>query len=236
MDNELHEDICFELDLDPLTEDGFLSAMKRFIFFDQSALDEIRAALSEVRTEYDRQRLLRAIDGFLDEARKMKKSGFFGDALSGMFTALMAGWAGSAIGWAVGMSRKVTAPEAGAAKQAMRGLANAGRGLLGRAKADYAAADIASAQAALASDMAGAAFKTTAKVAAAIAALVIVLRMVNRNGDRIDDYINALSALRSEVESMKLPAAESSIELSGGLHEDLALVAWTLTDPEGEPV
>jgi hypothetical protein len=187
-----------------LNEAGFLSAMKRFLFFDQSALEEVRAALSEVRTEYDRQRLLRAIDGFLTEAKSMKKSGVFGDALDGMFAGLLAGSAGSAVGYAVGMNTKIPAPEVGAIKQAVRGAINFGRGMFGRAKVDYSAADMAAAQASFAQGMASAAFKNTAKVVAALAAVVIVLRAINRNGDKIDDYITALTALRAEVVALKL--------------------------------
>jgi RNA polymerase sigma factor (sigma-70 family) len=41
-------------------------------------------------------------------------------------------------------------------------------------------------------------------VVAALAAVVIVLRAINRNGDKIDDYITALTALRAEVVALKL--------------------------------
>lgn len=196
---------------------GLVASLKRYFFFDQSALDEIRDGLSEIQTEYDRQRTLRLIDSLLAEAQRMRKSGVVGDALDFLVPASLTTSAIGAIGYYKGMRATVTQPEISALSKLVRGGANAFRGMFGRDKVDYSAADLAASQKEFARGVSMGYAKTALKVFAGLAAIACIIRVIHRNGSNLPDYIIGLTALRKEVAAMKLPdrpvrlAAESAM-------------------------
>ena len=207
VDNEiliLEEETCITLGLEPLDEaGGFVSWLKRtFSNVDNDVVQELQYDLSQVQTREDRDALLREIDKFITEAENARRDGTFGDILTSLGLGSIGGIVGAVGGAAVGAvnASKMQAPV----------LQRSFWGKLPVLSKVHDAKQAALTAAHKAAQFGEIVDKTTRGLAIAsigVSLVAFTFKTVNRYSGRLDDYIQALRALRSQIIALKVAHA-----------------------------
>ncbi len=200
--------VCNELDLEPLDEaGGLISWLKRtFSGVDNSIAEHIERDLHKIKTREERDALLHELDGYIREAENTKRDGTFGDLLAALGLGSISGLMGAAVGGITGavQANKLAKPVVKANWLSKLPVFSK----LHQMKVQSAEALHKAQQFGTIVD------RTTRGLAmAGLAASLVAFsfRTVNRYSGRMDDYINSLRVLRSQVASYQVPAPEHDV-------------------------
>lgn len=183
----------------PLEEaGGFVSWMTRYVTgADASIIDEIRAELPEIKSWKDKQDMLRLIDKLIAEVRTYTDRGSIN---TGIRTGLAAWFTYSGLRGSMNSFNARAAMDAnhsqiisnmtdGLDSEDAAGMSQYGANLIGRAKKVMKAVGLVS----------------TAIGAFALVRLIAnIFRIVRRNNGSAQEYLDALGAVRAEVEAIKI--------------------------------
>lgn len=182
---------------------GLVSWLKRAMTnVDHDVVEDLKEALRDLKTERDRQQLLQEIDHFLADARAALRDGTAGDLLRSLGLGGVSAAGGAGAGWAWGT---YTAPKVSTGFIASIAKAlNIGNVVTSAQRTSHIVRT--------ANSMAFSAF-------AGAAAIAFVLKTVNRFDGSLKNYVDALEALKVEVQKLRLPKGinESTIPLTEGL-------------------
>ena len=196
----LEEETCFALGLVPLAEaGGFISWLKRtFSNVDNDVIQELQYDLAQVKTREDRDTLLREIDKFLIEAENARRDGTFGDILTSLGLGSIGGLMGAVGGAAVGAvnASKMQAP---VLQRSFWGKMP----LLSKIHDAKQAAATATHKAAQFGEIVDKTTRGLAIASISVSLVAFTFKTVNRYSGRLDDYIDALRALRSQIVALK---------------------------------
>lgn len=186
MNNELYEQTCLELDL-PLEEAGGLfSLAKRFFAgYDGSVADEIRHDMQNLRSEEQRQELLRMLDMLIEEGDIVIQRGAGRHLLGAVIGAAGLGVAVGALTGKLGTAAKLAGwlPLGGPGGMVNTELVDNAMsigGLFLRGASGLALGFVV------------------------VRILVNLIRLVNLRNGTIEDYVRTLRTLRAEVSAVKL--------------------------------
>lgn len=197
----LEEETCFALGLEPLAEaGGFVSWLKRtFSNVDNDVVQELQYDLAQVKTREDRDTLLREIDKFLIEAENARRDGTFGDILTSLGLGSIGGLMGAVGGAAVGAvnASKMQAP---VLQRSFWGKMP----LLSKIHDAKQAAVTAAHKAAQFGEIVDKTTRGLAVASISVSLVAFTFKTVNRYSGRLDDYIDALRALRSQIVALEV--------------------------------